>query len=330
MLSVSDICMVSQPRRSRMENEYDYWHGALALGEKIKTDRTHVPPSDPQSGFYRTHTGKPVAIWHDNDGCNFQIDGREVDSSRHEDEWGWVSRNPVTEEAYNFRRRLGFWPDVDPAIGETMGNNIAGATDPETLAGLLKVLETSAEQYVRVTDDEMSKRALSLRNRMQTLRLRADKLREEEKAPHLKAGQEVDKKWQPMIKAAQLVTAALNRAMGQWEDAKRADARRREWEAAEAARKAADAAKAGEPVPEPQAPPAGLEEPKDQIRSGYGKAASVRVKDIVVGIRDFDALLAAFRDSPVLREFLLGLAQKNIDAGIPVPGVIVEERSVVR
>ena len=51
---------------------------------------------------------------------------------------------------------------------------------------------------------------------------------------------------------------------------------------------------------------------------------------MVTGISDFYALTQAFRESEVLNDFLIQLAQRRIDAGQSVPGITVEERSVIR
>ena len=68
-----------------------------------------------------------------------------------------------------------------------------------------------------------------------------------------------------------------------------------------------------------------------QIKAGYGRAASVREKRVVVDIEDIDMAFAAvgYRESVV--KALIGEAQKIIDAGAEsVPGFQVELRAFVR
>lgn len=312
-----------------MQIDYQYWLGALALGDHINHDRDHVAPIEPQAGFYRTWDNKAVAIWPDEDGLNFIVDGRQLHPDEMEDIWLNVCRRPVSEDQFRAYGDTGLWHDIDPVISETFGHNIEGAQDPETIAELLDRLKEAAKRYAKIESDEAAKRAHGIRNRINQLKLRAEKLHKAEKDPHLRAGQAVDRKWNPMVKDAVAAGTALGNAMARWEDAKRAAIRRAEIEAEEARRKAEEARKAGEPVPE-AAPAPVLPEPSAQIRSGYGKAASVKVKPTVVEITDMAVLLRRYSQHDEVRALLWKLAQKDVDGGLDVPGVKVEDKAVVR
>src|SRR5262245_51014781 len=269
-------------------NDYTYWEHALARGDQISNDRDlKVDAEMPQPGFYRTRDNKGVAIWYDDDGLNFLIDGTQVRGGTESDNWMWVCRRPVTEAQFRAYGDSGKWHDIDNALIDTLGSNIAGAEDPETIQSLLTQLQAAAGQYQIINNEEDQKRAHGIRARINELRLRAEKLHKAEKEPHLKAGQAVDRRWNPMVKDATAAAAKLGQAMGRYEDAKRIAIRRAEIEAEEARRKAEEAN-----LPPPPAPV--LPEPASQVRSGYGRAASVKVKPTVVEITDMAALLRRY------------------------------------
>lgn len=313
-----------------IQRDYTYWQDALALGDLINHDREHIAPMEPQAGFYRTRRNEAVAIWPDEDGLNFLVNGRQLHPNEFEDVWLKVCRRPVTEAQWRNFGATGKWHDVDPAVDETIGHNIDSAADAPTIADLLKILQDAAGGYKKITSDEEQARAHSLRARINSLRLRAEKLHKAEKEPHLKAGQAVDRTWNPMIKDATMAGTTLGRAMGMWEDEKRAAIRRAEIEAEEARRKAEEAKKAGEPVPAPPPAPAPLPEPKSAVRSGYGRAAAVKIRNVVVDITDLAALMRRYSQTDEVRQVLTMLAQRDVDAGLTVEGVKVEEQSTVR
>lgn len=314
-----------------MSNDYTYWTNALAMGAvALANDREHRVTTDPMPGFYRDRRNRPVAIWYDDDGFNLTVGGEPIHESLTEQTWLSVCRRPVSEQAYRDYLATGRWADVDPVVSETIGHNIGNAADPEALAALLTQLQDASTDYVKVSSDEESKRAHGIRARINELKLRCSNLHKVEKEPHLKAGQAVDRKWNPIIKDADQAASRLGRAMASWEDEKAMALRRRAREEEEARAAAAAAAKAGQPAPPPPPPVEPLPEPTDTIRSGYGRAASVRTKMFVTAITDVDALFNRYRDHEDVLACLTKLAQKAVDRGLEVPGVRVEEKAVVR
>src|SRR5262245_28875467 len=172
---MGSLCLSCQPRRMTMTddtnviNDYAYWQGALARGVHLKDDREFRVPMEPQAGFYRTKDNRAVAIWYDADGVNFTIDKQPIREATIEDAWHWVCQRPVSEEHYQSFFKDGRWWDIDPAIDETIGHNIEGATDPETIQSLLNQLRTAALDYTKIGSDDESKRAHGLRNRINQL-----------------------------------------------------------------------------------------------------------------------------------------------------------------
>jgi hypothetical protein len=72
-------------------------------------------------------------------------------------------------------------------------------------------------------------------------------------------------------------------------------------------------------------------EPKSQIRSGYGKAASVREKRVVTGISDLTMALQRYGYADEVAEVMIRLAQQAVDRGqTDLPGFIVETKALVR
>lgn len=286
----------------RQEPNYDYWQDALDGRFDLMINQ-----NSPQPGFYRMKDGRAVAIWVDTDDhetLRMMVgQGQLLPSRDFEDAWTRCCTRPVTEAQYDAWIETGVWHDVDEDMLETLGDNIRDASDPETLKEMIDRLTAAAEKYKKLNDDNQVAKAASLRNRLLELKGRADKLRVELKAPILDAGRRVDATWQPLVKSAEDGANRLRRSMEAYETAKIVAARQ-----------------AVEIAPEPL---------KAQVKSGYGRAASVRSRQVVTEITDIDVLFSVMKDSSELRGLLLKLAQYRVDKGFLVPGVRVEEQAVV-
>jgi hypothetical protein len=312
---------------------YEYWLNALeGLTQEIHQN-------EPQPGFYRNKHGTPCAIWvAENGEPTILLGDKVVEDRDHEDVWTRVCTRPVTEDEYNAVMAGGVWSDMDPAIADTLGDNIRNASDPEGIKALIQILENAASLYAAsIESDSEASKAQSLRSRALELKARADKIRVAEKEPHLAAGRAVDQTWQPLVKAADAVVAKLRKSMEAFETKKMQERRRAE--EAERARRQAEfdakieaAREAGgsvdvdmsgpdQPEPEPLV--------KSGIRGGYGRAAGVSYRNVVVSI-DRLAAFHHFFDHPSLTELLMKLAQAEIDRGNSVPGAKVEEQAIVR
>jgi hypothetical protein len=299
---------------------FDWWHGALC------GVRGPISADEPKSGFYRwvwkqKNAMGVVAYWYDShDGSlRCQVDGRDVDDLHARERWPHDSRRPISEEVFHAFRDTGKFPDVDDVVqvnpdeAEEIAPNVA-------LAKLIGDLKTSADKYKEITSDESMVLAQSVRAELMEQSTKADKLRVAEKEPHLKAGREVDAKYQPMIKVADAAALTIRKALEAWNDHKLAQLR--------AAEKAAAAAVVGEmDAPAPVISNAPM--PSTQIRGGGGRAASVAVKPRVTAV-DLDKAFKQFRDRPEVLTLFMSLAQKEIDAGLPCEAATVEQKSSVR
>ena len=295
---------------------YDYYWKALVNPAALH-HRDFAITTTPEPGYYRTRRmNEPVAIWEDHGSIVMLVNDREVVESDHENVWLNCAKYPVSEDAYYKAIETGRWDDLDEVVADTRGDR---RNDPE---GMIDELVEQAKLYRDISDDDTAKRAISLRNAILEQHKRADGLREEAKKPHLKAAREVDEIWMPVVKKAKSAADVLRALVEGWETFKRKKARQEE-----EARRAAEDLNLAQPPMVFQTTP----EPVDQIRSGYGKAVSVRTKLVATGISDHNALFVHLINSGSdISRVMLELAQKDIDAGMTVPGVSVEERAVVR
>lgn len=306
------------------EPNYDHWYSVLD-GEKPSIT------NEPQPGYYRLKDGRPVAIWFEDGsvvngdhGIMIAVSDVLIPRTEHEDLWLRCAMNAVEEDDYRAVIDGGVWPDMDAVILETIGHNIAGANDPETIKALIDTLATAAIRYNPIEDDLMAERAQSLRSRALELRKKADDIRETEKKPHLEAGKAVDAKWQPLVKSGQTVADILRGAMSAYETKKALAARKAEEE-----RRALEAANVSpsdksEPVTTPA--PAST-----QIKGGYGRAASKQVVKKVSSIESVTTLANWLHnhEPQTFIDFILERAQRAVSNGYTPAGVtIVEEVSV--
>lgn len=302
------------PDDTTVLNDYSYWQKALADPKALHA-REFTITEEPQPGFYRTHDLKPVAIWNEEDGCVVMIHDEVIDSRQASDTWIRVAKHPVSEESYRAVLDGGRWPDTDDFL-QSIGSNRMAAADP---VELIDELAEQAEKYLSIDSEEEASQAVSLRNALLAKGKEVDAKRDEQKRPFLDKCREIDMAWMPPVKKAEKAAKYLRVLIESY----RTKVLKKQREEEEARRKAAEAKKAPPPAEKPVVP--------DQIRSGHGKAASVKAKVFVVGISDFLAACAELQDETELQSLVMKLAQKRLDAdGEVIPGVITEERAVVR
>lgn len=319
-----------------MSNEYEWYEMAL------KGIRGPVYDGEPASGYYRSKNRDKFfsawAYWKDSSTGEQRChcDGVNVDLQRAQEQWPFCSKNPIPAEMYWTKIETGEWPDVDAASAEiAKGPEIDPETDPvASLKAEIATAIAGVAKYAKIESDEDSAKAQTLRSTLTGLKGKAEKAYEAANRPLLDQQKVLREAWFPLRDSAEDNANALRKAMGLWEDDKRAQAKlaeeaatklRLEHEAAVAA-----AAKADEPPPPP--PPVvtpNTPAPSAQIRGGSGRAASVSTKPFVVSI-DPDKAFQHFKADTALIEFLTRLTQKAAEAGITVEGAVVEQRSVVR
>ena len=227
----------------KLDDDYSWWRHALD-GALIGKDLP-VHDGQPQCGFYRKRKKKggtfaPVAIWKEGDKYVATVDQEVVDAG---DVWTYCCRYPVTEQAYRNALTSGIWPDEDANISAE-----GPIHDAEDFSEAIAAAEVGLGDYETIESDEHASRAQSLRSRFLELHREAEKLRKDEKAPHLAAGKAVDERWREPIERAKNDADAIRKALNRYETEKR---------------KAQQEARTNAP-------------PETTIRGGYGRAASVR------------------------------------------------------
>lgn len=322
---------------SDIVNRWAWWMKAL------KGEFGPMHEGEPQQGFYRTRFkgGKwePVAIWFDMDLDKWIAyrAGREVDPG---EAWNFCRTHPITREAYDRAMSGQPFEDEDATVAEQVaasaGHNSGEVDEAETIKDQIAAALAGLDAYQSIKDDATASKALSLRNRLNELSKSADKIREDQKKPHLEAGKAVDAKWQPLVKSAKAGADKVRDAIGAWETEKLQAERKRQAEiAAEQARIAAgkDASEQqtdGE-VMEAPAPVAAVDTAPASIKPTYGKAASVSVKTVVKDVTDWQALAVYMSVHPEVQDLLRKLAQRALDAGREnIPGITTTEVAAVR
>lgn len=343
-----------------MSDQFEQWRKRLA-GEKVPTY-----DGEPDPGYYREkitqdrkHIGwNPICYYRTEDDEMICVVGivpnrKIVTPQRGADLWTWVCKYPISEEQYRAVAERGErWHDepqtsAPPAAkGSVIGdNNPPGEDKPvDPLAEMREKIENAigAAKDIKVESDEDAARAQGSRARLLELSGQADKAREDEKAPHLKAGKEIDNKYRPLVSQPKEAADAIRTKLTAWENKKRADAAEAERKrlaevrrVEEENRKAAEAAaaankpppepiKAPEPTPEPDAP-----KPSTKIGGTYGKAASVQMIK-VARVDDWTKAAMHFVEHPDLRAAVQKLCNADMKAGKDVPGVVVIEQADVR
>ena len=318
------------------------WHRAALAGT-----RGPISADEPQSGYYRQKrkdgTYEPVAYWKDSktgeQRCH--VNGKSPhDPLRMFEIWPYASKNPITEEAYWHRMDTGRWLDNDAgAAAVAKGPEIDPAADPAaSLKAEIAAAKAGLEAYRVIESDEAAARAQTLRSALTGLSGKAKKEYEAQNRPLLDEQERIRKVWFPLRDEAADAADELRKAMGKWEDIKRENARRAAEETAkrqaEAAREAewkgaepGAIAKADPPPVQPVVP--NTPPPATRIKGGSGRAASVRLKKVVVKI-DLDKAFEQFRNEPEVYAFFLKLSQEVVDAGFIAIGATIEEKADIR
>ena len=335
-----------------MTDKYKFWQDSLAWLEFDRKnpgvphgERPQIINEQPEYGFYRIRRGRgiPVAVFPDNGVQTFKFGKEIVGNYLGIEQWPWYAANPITEAEYRKVERGEDWSDADPVVAEMVRNGDAPAKamfpddDADDFREEINTALAGVPAYAKIESDEADVRALSLRNMLNELGAAADKAREAEKAPLLKATREVDAKWQPLVKSARDGAGKIKSARDDWSDSKRKAAALAQARSAEANEKhrqeVAAAAASNKPAPTPP-PPAqsNLPPPTAQVRPIYGKASGTGTKVVVTEV-NFDKMFAALKlrpDWPQFAEIMRELAQKMASKGIILDGVTTEEKSNTR
>lgn len=287
-------------------------------------------PKEPQCGYWRIPASKsnpsgnvnvrapkswPISIWRGKDGFLRIRFGKRDETAENVDVKGhtdflndsWHRVVPVSEEAYDEAMASGgSWPDEHPAV--TASNNAPPDDTLEALSERIADLTREAQKLVEAgaakSQDE-SDRAADLSNLLGQLEARADKLREEEKAPAWQACKDIEAKWRGPISDAKTWKKALKDSVC--------------LPFQKAAQEKLDAERAART--QAGTPPAEWE-PKTVTSGSRGRPVSLRTVKVAV-IDNPDLVYGFFRENAKVKELLQALATDAVRKGIAVPGTTV-------
>lgn len=319
-----------------MTHSYEFWQNAL------QGNFGQLSEGDSHPGFWRRRTSRAgkftgVAIWPDEAGNLVCVsDKRQADPA---ETFSYCVKHPVSEAAYRTWEETGMWPDEDSAMVDSLSPPPSGHNAPADEAEMLQDQINSAvagvDAYTEIKDDEAASRAQGLRSRLLELSGTAEKSHKVEKAPSLEEGRRIDKRWFPLRDLAKTgadkIRAALSAHETRKDQIRRAEEAARQKAAQEAERERLVAIEAGKPAPAPapEPPPQPIPVPATSIKSGYGRAASVKSVKVAT-VTDQDAAYQGMKTHPELVALIAALAQRAVNAGHTVPGVSVEEKKDVR
>lgn len=270
--------------------------------------------------------------------------------------WPHVAKEPIKYDVYQDVVAGKPWPDehvnekaapaetsnlpLDEGRQVTTTAPAAGAAPPAeevdnspqaVLARDIAEAKRGVSRYVRqepgraveylIQSDDMAGAAQTLRAKLLSLSKRAEKTRLEANRPHQDEIKKNNLIWSPLEDdATRMANWLRDGPMKQWEKHKRAQA-----DAAATATAAAQAAQ-GARNTTPAQVASNAPAPSAQIKGATGKAASVTEIKVAV-ITDYDAVYAHFKDNEQVKAILQGLANRDVRAGLAVPGT-TEEKDV--
>lgn len=305
----------------KIADQYDFWRRRMA-GEIVP-----IHDGEPQAGFYKLKTRdgvwQPVAYWFGKEGeLRCRVGGQDINEQTASERWPWASKNPIPHEVYKAVVAGGPWPDQHEGVTrDRINSDVAPADDSfDGLKDRIEDLARDAQALIEAGpahDQNAADRASDLANRLAELQKSADAARTAEKKPHDEAAAAVQAKWKPLLGTADIyrrIKEAVITPFLVGEEKKRRLAE-------VAARRAAEeAAKAGQPIPEPAA------QRTTAPKAGSGGRRSVALRTVkVVTITDRKAVLEFFAENPQITEVLQRLAEKVTAAGATVPGITVTE-----
>lgn len=315
------------------------------------------------NGQWKTIGFKPVALFVVDGALVCQIGAHVVDEDRRNDAWPHFSRNPITEEVWRAVTERGEpWPDFTPPAepvpeGKTIAQMreenpnfdrdlettfaMADAADAREKAApqigikrRLDELKGQVSPFLKIESDDQSSLARGLQARFLEIRGEAAGHYEQANRPLFEQQKALREIWFPIRDEADACKTEIGNALGGWEDTKRIAAKRAQEKADREAREHAEATRLAEEANQPPPPPPPIDKPNlpppsAQIKAPGVRAAKVTVKKIVTHI-DLDRSFAQFRLAPEVSDVLFALAQRAVNAGLPVDGATIEEKSAVR
>jgi len=290
--------------------------------EKLAGAAVEMNPDNPHAGFYRMpekafygsrKTYTPVAYWPgENGSLNCRVGDEDIGPEKGQGLWARVGNNPVSETAYRDVAERGLpWPDEHELVPMGPGHNLP--PEDESFEGLRDAIEPLAKEALQriegppIASQDEADQIANLADRLSELWKKADQVRSDERRPHDEMCKEIQKKWSPLLVAAESYRNLKYKLLTPWLK-KLETAQQQQAEAAAAA---------GAP------PAAGTRRPRAGTR---GKAMSLKSSKRAE-IVDWVLCLDFFKESPEIKTALQDLANRGVRAGITIPGTKVVEES---
>lgn len=173
---------------TKFESQFDVWRDWVKRGLRaIPQDHTGFVP-----GFYRTKMGdKPVgvAIWHDDDGLQFQRDGVSIDSDKKREEV-YAFCSPCSKSDFDW---LVSDHSTDPVYAKL----------PSSIGGMLDRVRHLACIPIIVDDEEGAGLQADIAHQLKQIENQATKDLKEAQAPLHKQMKEMKMAWDNVIQTAQ-------------------------------------------------------------------------------------------------------------------------------
>lgn len=309
-------------------SDFTFWTEALA-GNPV-----NIYADAPQCGYYKMRRERggpwlPVAIWSKDGSLVCRVSGEMVDPVA---VWTFCAENPVTKEDCKVAFQTGNWPG-DVTIGHNSGDL--------SLAEEIQIAAENAAEFLMqpIGDGTRKDMAANMRDLLLELAKKADAERDAEKRPHDEAAKAIQKKWKPLIDAAEDAALKLRDALTRYmrEEDRRAEEERRKKFEEETARVKAEReriereqaemmqrdpiAALTSPQPDlPEMPILPTEPVKIQAGGQRGRKTGLRTV-IRYEVTDHAAALAFFAEHDDVKTLVATLAKRAGKAGLAVPGV---------
>jgi hypothetical protein len=336
-----------------------YWKAAIAA-DVANEPLPPIMADKPQVGFYYSKASKdggkiPACIYDDKNGDRVIRLGTKAEYTLQDAtaRWTWVADRPVSREDYVVAWETEVWPDGSPTRAPDLPRGSNLPTDPferlqaevdDKLEQAKALLESLAAKTPAKVDAD---KARNIQADLLIHKKTADDMHEIEKAPHLEACRDVDKKFS-FRKTVEDVSKQLRTFYSNWAAAEEQRLRAEAQKKFEAERAAAEAERQrilaereklrqDDPIsaltsdePELPAVPTGPAAVKVNVGGGVGRAAGLK-SDWDYELLDYEAAVNHYRNHRDIKAAVEKLikAQVKLDKDAAnIPGVRVIEKRV--
>jgi hypothetical protein len=203
-------------------DQYRHWADALREGRGVETE-----PGNPRSGFYRLHA-EAIAFWRDDNGHLLCWRSGKRPTPVHADEiddlFSYCAKNPIPHEMFEAFCETAQWPEDAPRTPPAplaLPPHEAVAHEIAALKDLFSAWLAAAGRIALKADAD---KCANYADAFARLEKKAEAARQEQKAPFLAAGRDVDSRWKPVADEAAAGKRLAKKALEPYLAAERAKA----------------------------------------------------------------------------------------------------------